>query len=284
VKLIYAREFYQNEAIQQEIDAGRIRTQKNGNIVSYNFSSQQLNWTDIEQKSQAAVDAGSAIPSSRVIGKSQLYSVLLDALKTIQHRYGQISSPSLPPPDITGDQIYTTLHSKGGSQGWIPQLICAQYSETQFKNYIEVFFRRFIEEYKILVNVCFPTLKDRFEFYSDMPSGVYVEFDTEMYSNHGGSLQYGYKYDSSEPAIEVVARPAVSRFKYDDFTTFRSWHHRGLDSIFRDHQPTPLVSVGGYGGSGGYDHSSEMCPLRNFVYAQIKHDVETLLKDGFVVT
>ena len=117
----------------------------------------------------------------------------------------------------------------------------------------------------------------------NFPQALYVEVGTEMYTFHSGSLQYGYKYEVSRPAIEVVINPEETKFTFDGRDTFRSSCSRGLDSIFRPHQPIPLVHSGRFGGAGFLDHSADMCPLRNFIYEQIKNDIKSMLEDSAAV-
>jgi len=282
VRLIYASEYYRNEAIQEEINTGRIKVQRKGQYSSCQIDLRQLNHDDIERKAQTAVEKGMQIPESRVIGESQLYSVLLDTIKTIQKKYSKISGPLLPSPDISGNDIYSILRSKGGRFNSIPHHIIVQYSDDQLKKYIDSFFRTFFIEYKKIIETCFPTIKNKIPFYAEFPSGVYVEADTNNLNVSEGRLQYGYKYDNSEPHIEVIINPAEPLISSERFDRFRSWTMRGLDSIFRGYEPTPIVHIGGFG-VGIDNHSAAMCPLRNFIYEQIKNDTKQILEDDSTI-
>lgn len=270
VKLIYAREYYYKEVVEEKIKSGEIQTKGDGSFVSYSVDNTQIDFDEINRKARTAVENDQPIPVPRVIGDIQIYSVLTKALETIKTESSEISEPLFPPPDIPTESIYERVISNGGKPGWIPDLVCAQYSESQLKKYIEAFFDAYLKEYQKLMEVNFPTIKNYVPYYSKLPTGFYVEAVT---MGHGWSLGYAMKYDRSEPQIEVKINPDTS-LAFGD--TFDNWSSMGLETILWESSAIPLIHYSSSLMPRILDSISELCTLRTFIYKQIKSDIGLL--------
>lgn len=96
----------------------------------------------------------------------------------IDKGYSVLNSHYLPTPDLPYTNARKVVEEKGGKPNRIDHIISVQFSDEQMKLYLREFFMKFEKSYEKLVEYCFPTIKDEFQFYNTLPH-KYVIYKNE---------------------------------------------------------------------------------------------------------
>ena len=160
--------------------------------------------------------------------------------------------------------------------------ICWQYSEAQLKLFIEAYFETYFREYKSLVEMCFPLLKEKMLFYSRFPIGVYVEVFTD--GEHNYRAIYGYKFNALKQDIIVDFNPSMSRFGSNNinWNEISEVHPTGLEEFFGSDDVIPLYYS--KWGNRSWEDGGRWCLLRNRIYSTIEQDLREIDLSDLVVT
>lgn len=190
-------------------------------------------------------------------------------LSTISKHENLISFPLLPRGDTPR------------YPGWLHINRSEDYSKKGIVTYVNEFFKKFLEEYKTLVEVNFPTFKNKLPTYNRLPLYVVAQLhkssrhesaDGLMYAllDHEGESNVFEIRDYDEEPFEVKQDPENVGFLIktkDGFKhTTRYTNGMILNGLFTS-----------YSGSNVFRD----CPLTSFVYELLMQDFETLYGSNF---
>lgn len=201
-------------------------------------------------------------PPIRELGK------IVDLL--LERGYSEITDHYLPLPDISIEEA-KSFYEQNRKDNW-HIIRSAQYTETQTQLYIKDFFKHLEKCYKIFVEDCFPTFKDKFHFYSTMPHD-YLFYMKESNVHKWGV--YGYR-KSKTGNLDIIFKDLKyedEAFKIEGIKSLRGF---SLDSILRinDYHKYPVKTVDKHNTSDVDEH----CVIRNWIYKLLERDMAKLFK------
>lgn len=269
IQIFYARQYFEDELIRENIKKGKIPVERMGDVISYTFNRTELDHNEIDRRALEAINSGKHFPNPNISGDVPPLSILSDALRVIKRHMEEIKEPLFPGPDIPSSEIKERIIKLGGEINWLPNIITVQYSDEQIKKYLEIFFSLFIQEYSVLVETCFPLLKNRFHLYSLLPVEIHVEaYTAELKCLN---LNYGIKKSLTTTLITVELNPDISKIELTRKFNFSG--NQMLSTVFQASYPVPL----GVRGFWNIDRVKDMCVLRSWVYERIKSELRDIL-------
>lgn len=151
-----ALRYFEDKLIEEKKRKGIIKSIWSGSTVSYNYSFATEDREFIHQQAhEAALNKKELKSNVRYVDLEEIEFVLSEALSTIKNKKNII------------DEIIVPDHDDGptGNTG----LICDFYKKETLISFLHRIYALFLEEYKILIETNFPTLKNCFSLYSRMP-------------------------------------------------------------------------------------------------------------------
>lgn len=179
----------------------------------------------------------------------------------------------------TGNEIKSTLLPMGDTPrypGWYHINSSEDYSKEGVLEYVKQFFRVFLDEYKLLVETNFPTIKEKLPLYQRLPIYVIGQLKKSSRSDKADGLMYAFlDHEGSENVVEIrdYDEPDVKitddeknwRFLFETKDGVKSTNEYSagmvLDGIFRS-----------YIGASIYTD----CPITSWVYDALNSDLESL--------
>lgn len=146
-----------------------------------------------------------------------------------------------------------------------------QFSADQAKIYIESFFRSAEQCYKEFVEYLFPTFKDRFSFYQNMPHDYF------FYLKDSNVLQWGtYGYQPSEDG--------KMKFIFKEHITLEQASKEDGIRVLRGFSLEQLLHRDYYSRIKTFDKINtskvdDFCILRTWVYKLLRDDIRGVLKE-----
>tara|TARA_R110002050_G_scaffold39735_1_gene97399 strand:- start:205 stop:3159 length:2955 start_codon:yes stop_codon:yes gene_type:complete len=197
-------------------------------------------------------------------------SKIVDIL--IENGINEIKEHYLPLPDKSITET-KTFYEENRKDNW-NQVRTFQYSESQANLYIIDFFKKLEICYKEFVEYSFPTLKDEFPFYKNIPH-EYIFYMKESDILKWGT--FGYR-PSKTNKLEVWFRDinkSKEAFGKEELKCLRSF---SLDMILRvkDYNHYPVQTFDKINTSDIDKH----CVIRNWIYKILKDDMEKFLKEN----
>lgn len=151
-----AGKYFQDKLIEERKEKGIIKPIWSGSTVSYSYSFTTEDREFIHQQAhEAALNKRGLKSNVRYIDLERLEVTLDKVLSTIKKKKNVIDEIIVPDHDDTAT----------GNTG----LICDYYKKETLISFLHRIYSLFLEEYKILIEINFPTLKDCFSLYSKMP-------------------------------------------------------------------------------------------------------------------
>lgn len=276
IKLDYARCYYTEQMREDKI-------RKTG-ITATSWDSKD--YEIIEEKAYKAFQEGVEFPRPNVAGHVPPWRALESAVRVVQTKQQNITKPLLPEPDLT--------------TGFSPYRKESEYSDEQLQRYLRAFFEVFLEEYKVLVETNFPTLKSFFELYSKLPTKFVVEIDKYRNSSND-RLKRGVKYamipkqpknivevhintggnnpriicDSINQKNIILSDEGTLEFEWRSGTEI-SLPHSTLSRFFGSHMNKVPID------SPGYHHDNKSASsetvIRNAVYKEVERDLKQVIR------
>ena len=221
-----------------------------------------------------AVNNQTKIPRLRISGDFPPFEAISDIIEVLQKKgYDVIESHHLPYPDRTITE--TRQFCQENNFNRIDQMRAFQYSGEQAKAYIESFFKAVEKCYMEFVDHLFPTLKDNFAFYQNMPH-EYFFYLKDSDGSHSGF--YGYR-PSDDGKIGFHFKAAL--------TFGHQVHHEDRLDVIRGFSFERLLHRGYHSRLKTFDKLNtskidDFCMIRSWVYKLLKNDIGKVYKEkGF---
>jgi hypothetical protein len=148
--------YFEDKLIEGKKEKGIIKPTWSGSTVSYSYSFSSEDRELIHQQAhKAALNKKELKSNVRYIELEEVEDVLDEALSTIKQRKNIIDETILPDQDAT----------PSGKSGLLRDF----YKRETLISYLHRIYTLFLQEYKILIETNFPTLKHYFSLYSEMP-------------------------------------------------------------------------------------------------------------------
>lgn len=187
-------------------------------------------------------------------------------LETISNNVKSIESTLLPLGDEKEFPQWYTINR------------AQDYSRNGILEYCGLFFRTVLDEYKVLVESNFPTIKDSLETYQNLPAYVIGQIHKSVRSNKADGMMYAIlKNPKQENEIEILDYDQ-DKIKVDYVegiqieTKYGNIHTTGFTSdMALDHLFTPYNETGPF----------RNCPVTNMVYDLLDHDLGKLYGDKY---
>lgn len=267
----FAVEYYKNEYLKKQIASGVIPLKNN----SITYSPSDFDWNEIYANVERAIKEKEFIVPLSIHGDYPPF-VYLDGCvdRLLARGITQLSAPQLPQPDVKIKDIPRAIANRNGRDNWIPDILIAQFSDEQIKNYVDSFFRIVEQAYIEIVDSCFPILKSDFPFHKTLPYTYYVHLILD--NPRAWSLSYGYS-NSLTGKTEIV-------FVDEDLWTegqrkygLTSWHYLSLDKLFEERHSAKMM-VRGF----NTRQVDERLVIRKWVYEVLTNDINVWCKKAGV--
>lgn len=257
--LIYkkALQYYERQFLDNKIEQGVIKPVRSGSNTSYSYSWQPGDWEFINKRAQEAVLAGTDIPTNDIDLK-KLEEALVDALSVIKKRKQIIDETILPDTD-----------AMLGYVGYFKD----NFKKETIISFIHKLYRIFLDEYKILVETNFPTLKSYFALYSQMPLQYFIIVSQ---ADKDDTIKiFKCKNGCSSENTVTLCNKEDTYFDRNKFSlTYQkntyniiSYSHLGVDSLLPSYKKFIGINI-----------PSEFTILRSLVYREIKDELPKVLE------
>lgn len=263
IKYYYAKQYYNQLAIQELIDSNLIPVEKNGNISRYSIRNDQLNVDEINSRARKSLEENDSTFFNKIKDSSIPIKTLFDSINALSKYKSEILDYPLPPPDIIKpNEILENLQKRGGKNNFIPDLILAQYSDSRVCEYIEAFFNKFLEEYVTILDNNFSELKNKFKLFSKLPVHIHCELT-------GNNLKYCIKptTDSSKITIELNSGMHKS---FSSKPNLYDAHYTTFEAISWGFNHYPIEK------NITMEKACQFCNIRNFIYDWIKTELKEI--------
>ena len=255
-----AGKYFQDKLIDERKEKGIIRPIWSGSMVSYSYSFTTEDREFIHQQAhEAALNKKGLKPNVRYTNLEEIEFLLREALSTIKKKKDIIDEIIVPDHD----------HRPTSNTG----LICDYYKKETLISFLHRIYTLFLEEYKILIETNFPTLKKCFSLYSKMPIHYFVVVGPQE-GDFSIRIFQCKNRDSNENEVTLCQNEDVS-FDSDEFTfaykqsryDLFSVSHIGITSILSHGPKFMKVEI-----------PQEFTILRSMVYKEIKGELPKVLE------
>lgn len=236
---------------------------------NYNRSSVDKNL--IDQKVEKAFKMKIDIPKLNIMGDFPPFEELSKIVDILLKRgYHKLENHYLPCPDIDFSKAKSKAYSLlEKNKGYFPRDVrWDQFCGEQAKIYIRKFFTLLEAAYKDVVECCFPTFKEEFEFYKSLPNEYFFYIQEPCFhevcrygyrASHCGKVKVNFKdHRSAEEAFEDV-----------DFLKYLTF-----DNII--HVDKPLKTVDKI----NTREVDKYCVIRNWLYKLLERDVKKIIREN----
>jgi len=266
VKFFYAKIYYEEEERKKYFK----KKYKEGTRVRV-FDYKLLNHEKINKKAKIAVKEDISIPKPEIYGDFPPCEVLMEAVRTVQKKQDKIIDYYLPIPDVPLKKVKQEKLSHGltlfsGKE----ELVRLLYSEKQLKKYIEEFFKKFIDEYRIIVETNFSAFSKKFTLFSFQPIHFCIEAKWE---GDDKGLKYGYRKScKGKDIFEVQIEPKFSKLAFDNTEFEDIRRYLSIGCIFPPYI-IPITLDRRY----NTREADEVCVLRGWVYKYIRDEIKQII-------
>ena len=195
------------------------------------------------------------------------FFVLLNSFENLSKKMGVIATTALPHMD---DPDYPSVYVKPSAEYFTKEGLVA---------YVTEFFKKYVEEYKNIVETNFPRLKDKLPTYQKFPVYVIAQILKKDSSKKGDGVMYAIcKNDRSENEFEIR--------DYDD-AKIHIIDHNGLSANFYIRTRNGTKQVNAYTSMDIFAlfHSVNSkpsdLPLTACVYNQVEDDLNAVFGSNF---
>ena len=196
------------------------------------------------------------------------FIVLLDSFENLYRRSDTITATALPHCDDLGYPSNYVIPSE------------KYFTKKGLLHYVTEFLKGFVDEYKSLVETNFPTLKNKFDIYQKFPVYVIAQI-TKHNSEKGDGLTYAIcKNDESKNEFEIRnyddEEICINRLGNDS----RGFGIKTKKGVKQTHSYHSMVIFTLFQST-----NSEFpgCPLTDYVYEQIKEDLDKIFNSENVM-
>lgn len=249
---------YNRILVDEKIKKGIVQQVRNGSTVSSHYRYEPGDWDEIYRKAREAAENRTEIKTDAFYRDLEEKGFFLRrALTAIRKKKNAIDETILPDKDAS--TINWPLHLD-------------TYKNETFVNIVFKLFTLFLEEYKILIETNFPTLKNHFELYSMMPLHVIIEMDV---GEDGIRLQrYKCKDDTISNNKVTMCNKGDVHLDWDSFSItynkkiYKVHNIDGPGSVdnFMKGMYSPILNV-----------PREFTILREMIYRRIKSELPNAL-------
>jgi len=259
-----ASRFYEDKLIQEKIDKGEIKQEREGSIVSYNYSASIDDLEVIHQQAElAAKNKIDVNPEARNVPFSFIEKTLLEAMQHLRkHGINSIKELILPQKD------------RFASSGWVWD----EYSYERLVEYILCVYQIFLEEYKKIIETNFWSIKDQFKLYSEMPIKSFIKIKKRS-NNYSVDIYTCYNKESNHNETTIFNDDDVIIDNKEWKITYLEKEYQLIDYI---------IYTNIFDFFGGYQHnylpikiSKEFIPIRNLVYDKIESEIGDVINSLF---
>lgn len=167
--------------------------------------------------------------------------------------------------------------------GWYHISRAKDYSEKKLIEYTEKFFENVINEYKILVEINFPTIKEHFSLYKQFPVYVMAQLETTGRTKELDGIMYAF-LKNSKHENEIEVRGVNDKFINTDHSPdeygFRFETKNGIL-----HTSTYTDAINDFLFTANNDSSPfQDCPVTAMVYDLIKDDLKSVYGEKYDVS
>lgn len=196
------------------------------------------------------------------------YRELDRLLDTIISKNKILETTLLPQPDIPE------------YPGWLHINRAKDFSEEKLKDYTKKFFENVINEYKILVDTNFPTLKEHFPFYKKFPLYVIAHLEISERTNEINGIMYAFlknSKDENEVEIRGIHDEPIEITRPKNEAGFRIKTKNGLLHTFSYSNAVNDFLFTTYNDTSPFRE----CPVTAMVYSLVKEDLKTLYGEKY---
>lgn len=194
---------YHDEICERKRKKGEVKERWNGTIVSYSYTFTASDKEEVQNKVEAALASGN-IPTFKA-RHTELYNLelsLKDVFKALRPYGNEIEAPLF-----------------GGLREYILNDSTVMLTD-ELKDSLRKLFKKFLSNYRIIIDTNFPTFKPFFNLYSYFPVSIYIVLGSAIegvYGNRSTPLSiYFVKAKSRQSIVKVVEEVVWDRSK-DNF-------------------------------------------------------------------
>jgi len=252
--------YFEDQLIEERKRTGIIQSIWSGSTASYNYSFTSEDRRFIHQQAhEAALNKKELKSNARYIDLEKIELTLNEALSTIKKRNNVIDEIIVPDHDDT----------LTGNTG----LICDFYKKETLISFVRRIYALFLEEYKILIETNFPTLKNYFSLYSKMPLYYFLLVGPEEGDFSIKIFQCKNKDSSKNEVIHCLNEDVV--FNNNEFSfAYKQKHYE----LFNLSMTSIALMLSRWEKFSVVDIPSEFTKLRGMVYRKIKDELPEVLK------
>lgn len=238
-------------------------------IYSHYVYRKGLATPQLEQKIEEAFRTNIDIPELFFGGEIGIFEKMFKIVNILLERgYDKVENHYLPYPDKTIIQTKEYCEEIKGQN--INKVRIFQYSEDQAKLYIETFFKHLEFAYQKFVDDFFPTFKEKFKFYKNIPHEYF------FYMRDSDILKWGmFGYRPSKRGINnfyyTNNESYEKAFKEDEISILRPF---SLDIILVNENRDKVSLIPDM----KIPKADDFCVIRNWVYKLIRYDLEKIIK------
>lgn len=249
-----ASDYYHQRLIDEKIASGAIRGNWHGSRVMYNISLSKEDRELIEKQAREAVLAKDDHGANSVDFK-KIERAIKEALTTVKEKTATITETILPDAD------------KIPSRNENPDDF---FTKEALLSFVPRFYSLFLEEYKILVETNFPTLKKYFSLYSQMPIHYFI-IDNEESDYFFPEICFCKNSDKNEVTL-CRDREDVVIDETENILHYKGRKYEIVDRSFRGFSAFPSSPF------LDFRVPSEFTVLRGRVYQKIKDELPAVLE------
>lgn len=247
-----ASRYFNDQLVNDKIAKGIIKPIWQGSTKSYSFSQtrddHELIHKQAHESALAKIDYKTYDVDLRKVDEA-----LNEALATLKKRKDTIDEVILPNEDALPTGSARFMHDL--------------YKKETLVSFVQRLYTLFLEEYKTLVEINFPTLKAYFNLYSKMPAHFFVIVNFEVCEDPIISV-YKCINDTNKNEVTLCTNQDVT-FDPDEFITYKGSNYK----VFTSQITTfPAFERKGF---TNIRIPSEFTVLRHLVYEQIEEELPT---------
>jgi len=254
------------------IDLNSLKERINKFRLVEHFRRQRVDRNLISDMVEKALNDNHEIPKYNVTGDAAPFEELYKIVELLLVRgYGRIYKHHLPLPDksvIEAKAIYE--QNRKQNSHYIRGI---QYSESQAKSYIELFFKHLESCYKEFIDNSFPTFKNEFSFYTSIPHEYFFYLKSKDGTDYG---YFGYRASKvNEYKVyfkELDENTHKQAFDKDKILLLQGFT---LDKILHNDYYNRIKTIDKL----NTDNLDSNCVIRNWIYRLLKDDMREVFKE-----
>ncbi len=263
IRYKYAYRYFQGQLVEKRIKEGTIKQYWSGSICTYNCT---FSKEDRDFLREQAIEMASSRSEfeAKVVHRNieSIDKILYEALSVIRRRKDVIDDSILPDQDAwPSGPAYTSDFFK-------PDTLIA---------ILKKLYTLFFDEYKTLIETNFPTLKDHFQLYSQMPVHYFI---VPLFSERPSIQYYKCKNAYSDENIVTICDNNEIMFGIDAFSmTYKKKPYKVIQKV----NCSTSFLLSSHKNFFNIDISLEFGILRSLVYKQLEAEIPTAIEKLFQV-